>query len=62
MAMRDEIQPLFKQTLQCESCHRDKEETIIVAKLEKTRCNDDMFVLCHHGVIHSAQLEGKMAV
>ena len=30
--------------------------------LQKALCNDDMFVLCHHGVIHSAQLEGKTAV
>ena len=30
--------------------------------LQKAFCNDDMFVLCHHGVIHSAQLEGKTAV
>ena len=30
--------------------------------LQNAPCNDDMFVLCHHGMIHSAQLEGKMAV
>ena len=30
--------------------------------LQKALCNDDMFVLCHHGMIHSAQWEGKMAV
>ena len=30
--------------------------------MQKALCNDDMFVLCHHSVIHSAQLEGKTAV
>ena len=58
MAKRDGVQPLFKQ---CESCHRDKEETV-TSLLQKAPCHDDMFVLCHHGVIHSAQLEGKTAI
>ena len=33
MATRDEVQPLFKQ---CESCHRDKEETAVIAKFKGT--------------------------
>ena len=49
----DEVQPLLNRA-------------IVIKKrlslLQKALCNDDMFVLCHHGVIHSAQLEGKTAV
>ena len=56
MAMQDKVQPLFKQ---CELCHHDKEETVIIAK---GTCNDDIICSLCDSQCTVGREDGSMTV
>ena len=50
MVMRDKVyRCLFSNSVNCAIMIKKR-----LSLLQNAFCNDDMFVLCHHGMIHSA--------